>query len=721
MEPLPRVGNYVPDQTDGLAHSLAVAVLSSDRRKADDCIEALQGIDTERRQRGEPPTGMLPYALDARNATLDDTLAYRRAADALLRRKDLDPALRARIRAEVSDDPLELADARLHDARMRRIGRAVNSLSEALGRSAFNSFMLPVRVVRSLVGVAVAEHQDDELTAPERQALAHWKRFIEEEPNTPEAARLLERIESAQVRWFRTQRDRNLRGARKALEENDAPLAAALSERALRYAPEDREATRLLREAEERRAIWSGNRARNLQTTDTDSILQRKLAVALLLPDGAIEETATALLEKHPEGALSDEAAFVLAIAAGEAGRETPMWDRLEEIADLGSERSNMARHARAALFSSEQNPYRAYRAARGAQTWSMLRWLFLGPLAEGARDRDLARPLEWAIELPTVANVVSGFPNRLIRYPFMKPTTRAPSVLARRYLERYPNGEHSAAVRSWLEDFESSRGNYFGALQLAQAEAGVDEDHLEELREKASEQALEAAKGEKHRDVRMSLLKKIAREFRDTEAGRMAGEQAREEIEKGTPQQIQVTRAFLLENPEVAGPEGFALRPGLLDDDLENGELHPEGITFLGGRVLQFAFVNESGNLRSAPIRTRTAVSAERLARAVALLEETSLRILQTERDARVEHDADRDLFFERAKLGLTGTPDLRAAAESTYAFRGMREKYGLVRSRKSILPVEIVLQGSFEDFSLGAFPRIRIPKPTPDAVLYR
>jgi hypothetical protein len=302
-----------------------------------------------------------------------------------------------------------------------------------------------------------------------------------------------------------------------------------------------------------------------------------------------------------------------------------------------------------------------------------------------------------------------------------MKPSTRVPPVLARRYLERYPNGDHVAAVRSWLEKYEASRGNYFGALQLAKAEAGVDEDHLEGLRNKASEQALEAARREKRRDVRMSLLKKIAREFRDTEAGREAGEQAREEVENATPQQIQVTRAFLLENPQVAGPEGFALRPGLLDDNLENGELHPDGITFLGGRVLEFAFVDESGNDRDAPRTTQIAVSAERLARAVALLEETSLRIVQVDRDAHVEYDADRDLFFERAKFGVTGTPDLRASAESTYAFRGMREKYGLVRSRESILPVEIVLQGSFDDFSLGAFPRIRIPKPTSDAIFYR
>jgi hypothetical protein len=49
------------------------------------------------------------------------------------------------------------------------------------------------------------------------------------------------------------------------------------------------------------------------------------------------------------------------------------------------------------------------------------------------------------------------------------------------------------------------------------------------------------------------------------------------------------------------------------------------------------------------------------------------------------------------------------------------MRERYGMVRARDSILPFDLVLQGSFHDLSLGAFPRIRAPKETPDAFLYK
>jgi hypothetical protein len=581
--------------------------------------------------------------------------------------------------------------------------------------------MIPFRLLQSIIGVAVAEHQDDELTAPERQALAHWKSFIEKHPEAPEASALLGRVEDAQVRWFHTQRDRNVRDARKALERGDAPLAVALSRRALRYAPEDPPAMELLREAEQRRTRWNENRALSVRARGMGPDAQRALVVALLLRDGAVQEKAQALLERDPEGLLADEAAFVMATSWGEAGLETAMWKQMQELADRDDEDSNMARHAVTAVSSTQQNPYRAFRAARRAETGAHLRWLFFGPLARGARDRDLPRALEWAIDLPAVLNVFGGFPNRLIRFPFMKPPGRVPSVMARRYLERNPRGEHAVEVRGWLESFEASRGNYTGALRLAEAQPDPDFGHLAKLRKNASEQALEAALREQRRDVRLSLLKKVAREFQGTEAGQRAGEQARKEVEKGTPQRIRVSRGFLLENPEIAGPEGFALRPELLDDDLSNGELHPEGITFLGGRVLEFAFVSESGNDHEPPTRVRRSVSAERLARVVALLQETSLRIVQLDRDARVEYDANRDLFFERAELGVTETPDLRPTAESTYAFRSMREKYGLVRSRESILPVEIVLQGSFDDFGLGAFPRVRMPKPTPDVILYR
>jgi hypothetical protein len=237
----------------------------------------------------------------------------------------------------------------------------------------------------------------------------------------------------------------------------------------------------------------------------------------------------------------------------------------------------------------------------------------------------------------------------------------------------------------------------------------------------KASDQALQASLKEQRRDVRRQLLRQVASTFEGTDAAQEAGEFLRLEFERGSPQHIRISRQFLKENPAVAGPAGLALRPGLLDGESENGELHPDGVTLLGGRWVEFAFLGESGRDGKPPETVRREVSEERLARAVAQLEESSLHTARVDRDATIEHDADRDLFFERVRLGALDDLDQRPHAESTYSFLGMRERYGLVRSRESILPVEIVLQGSFSDFGMGAFPRVRMPKDTPDVFLYK
>ena len=111
----------------------------------------------------------------------------------------------------------------------------------------------------------------------------------------------------------------------------------------------------------------------------------------------------------------------------------------------------------------------------------------------------------------------------------------------------------------------------------------------------------------------------------------------------------------------------------------------------------------------------------AGHFARLVALIDETSRRNALIEPLARVDRDRERDLFFERARLGVAASPDPRPTARSEATFLGTREKYNMVRSRISILPFDLVIRGSLPDLGLGAFPRLRLPAETPDAVLYR
>jgi hypothetical protein len=804
LEPLPTAGAYVPDETDLALRDLGRALLAGDAAAVDEAVERVRAQDAARAEAGEGPSGALLHALDARHALISDPALYRSLAWMLLERRDLPPELRARLTQEVEDDPLRLADARIRDARTLRFGRAFNAVVEAAGRSFTNTALLAYRVANALLQVAVAEHAGDELSLPERQALRYWKQFVEEHPEAPEAPAVIARIEEAQARWYRTQRDRAVRAAERALERDDPRLALAFSERAVRYAPEDADAREVAARAEaatrrERERLTRSERAAPREGAAAPEA--RALALALLAagplpapaaPPGressppeappagdppaapgdrsparlagaegtraadaepgrggtepareadalaaAPEPAAPAAVGAPPAAALDaveaaaqplladgrperGEARLALALAAWERGDRDAAWDALGELAGESDRGSNAARHARALVESPDQNPYRFWRRARRADLGDKLRWTLLGPLADGARDRHLPRALEWLIELPTLVPVVTGLPQRLVRAPFVKDGRRSPAAFARRVLAREPEGERAGEVRRWLVRHEERRGNAVAALGVAEAAPQPDAKKVAKLRGKAAEQMLEYALESPDLPTRVALLRRVGREYEGTEGAAEAVVELRRTVREATPQHIRISRGFLQENPQVIGPSGLALRPGLLDGDGSNGELHPDGVTLLGGTAVEIAYLPESGDPRDEPVRRRERVSEARIARLVGALEEASLRKARTDSDYPIEYDADRDLFFERARLGLAADPHPSAEARSSYEFRGMRERYGLVRKRESVLPVELVVQGSLQDLSLGAFPRIRLPRPTPDAFLY-
>jgi hypothetical protein len=685
-------------------------------------VAALAELESARLQEADTPTGLVPYALDLRNATTTDPLEYEAESRRLLERDDLDPALRHRLEAMVDDDERLLANERLSDAREARAGRIFNALVEPVGRSIVNGIMLPWRLARSISGLIVRERMEDELSLQERQALAYWKEFVENHPEQAEAEHLLARIDASQERWYETRRDQYLRRARRALERGEDTAALLLAERALSYVPEDSAASEVRNTALER--IESERARMGLSLVagdDTDIRSGRSLLLALLVgaPD-EITQHASELDVSDLGGELSDEVGFTEAVAQREAGHEAEAWHRFEELA-RAPKTSNMARHAWAILANPDENPYRFYQGARSRELSHQMRWLAFGPLARGPQDRDLPDPVEWIIDLPGVPAALMGLPNRLIRYPWAKPRSDAPAVYARLYLKRHPGGIHADELRHWLVSHESEEGNFVTAAALAVQDPETDPGELAELREQAAHQALEYSQQVPRRDVRASMLRRVTADYPGTQAAQDAGLALRTELEEATPQRIRVSREYLREHPRVAGPEGLALRPELLDGELDNGELHPDGVTLLGGRLIQLDFVDTNGRERDDPVRRRQKLSEERLVRIVAILEEASLRDVLVDPDLPAEPDPDRDQFFERVRLGLTDEPDTRATAQSTYTFQGTRERYGLVRQRESMLPMDLVFQVSGGDLGLGAFPRMRAPRETPDAILYR
>jgi hypothetical protein len=590
-------------------------------------------------------------------------------------------------------------------------------VSEPAGRSIFSATLLPFTLGSALAHYSLDFVREDALPLQRRQALVHWQRFVREYPDAPEVAQLAPEIDEYQADWRETQADSALDRAEDALADGLPDAAWFYARRARRYVDSE-QARDVQQEAETRITDHRRALAHAMEyggPGDPETLArERSWVVAALGGFQGVEPTVTA------DAPLSDERRFIWASERGRLGDDAGMWDTLEELADTSD--SPMARHAQALLFDPVRNPYRAFGRARSAESWSTTRWVMFGPLI-ARPDRGVLGFADYLLDLPWRIQGATLFPIRLVQLPWRESTPGAAetAVHARRYLAENPNGAHVDEVRDWLEDFERDRENWVGALRVAEGRTDGSDAELDVLRERAAEQALGVATNEKRSDLRAHLLGNVVRTFPETRAGAEAGRAAREQVIDHTTHAVQLSRGFLLENPEVAGPSGLDLSPALLDDDPRNGELHPDGVTLVGGREVSVAVLAESGDEDDPPRRMAAQLSEPDLAKLVARLEETSFRNSLLDSDDALQPNAQRDVVFERARLGLADDVDERPEAEARYAYRGMRERYGMVRSRESLIPVELVVQGSLEDLMLGAFPRLRPPKTTPDAVLYR
>ncbi len=343
--------------------------------------------------------------------------------------------------------------------------------------------------------------------------------------------------------------------------------------------------------------------------------------------------------------------------------------------------------------------------------------------MGQSAALSDLPAPLAYLIDTPTIAITIVLAPIRALISPFtgFPDFQRATALAGYRYLLRYPEGAHQRELVEWLYDYERGEDRYGRALRLPDLMPEFPAKKRRELVEKAAGEQVEQLERLDRRDQRASVLRGIATEFPDSEGGRDAGKLAREEFEQASPQHIRITRGFLLENPTVAGDTGLGLNPQLLNDDVSDGELHEDGVVLRGGRVLEILLTAEGRDEDTPPESRLRRISKQRLIRLTAALDEAVQSNSLIDEGARFAADANREAYLEQARLGLTEEADLRPTAESSFVYQSVRERYGAVRGRDSILPFDLVFRGSLGDFSLGAFPRWRAPKETPDAFLYR
>jgi hypothetical protein len=745
LEPLGRPVLWIP--TDGdlaaarlaraalIAHSVPATRPGGAPRVAASVENALSDLTSINLPKDDEK--LVPLAIDLRNSTLDDPIAYRAESRKLNSQRNLDPRIVGRLDRTIDDDPIRLAKRRAFDGWHRLWARTFNAVSQPLGSTAITGFVLaPYQLANSLIHWVADFSNNEPLSMTDRQALVLRQDFLRKHPTTELTEVLVGKIAKSTILLEKTLALRRVRAAEAALDSDEPALALHQAEvaraRLALHTSENRRLRKRVIKAEAKALKLieesSRRRIRSLESVPGPEDLQfaaRALATTLLTKPSSSPRLDQHLADYRSQSDRSSEglSEYIFALRRHESDFDRVVRAGLTELASNKPDRDKMARHAQALLDDSWQNPYGAFERLDRRASRDELAFRLAGEWVRRTRYPNLPTPIAYLVDTPTILITIILAPLRAMIAPWTGSPDfrRAPSLAAYRYLRRFPDGNEQHEVVEWLYDYESHEERWGRALRLADFMAEFDPEERLELVEKTTEKRLETVDQLDRRDNRTSILKGLVREFPDSEGGRTAGLRARAEIEDASPQHIRITKSFLLENPSVAGSRGLGLNPRLLNDDDADGELHPDGVLLRGGRVLEFALIAEGGDHKDPPEFRPRKISKQRLSQIASTLDEAVQRNGLIDVDARQSADASRDVYLERANLGLTETVDQRPTAESTHVYQSLRERYGLVRGRDSVLPFDLVVRGSLGDLALGAFPRWRPPRETPDAFLYR
>jgi hypothetical protein len=712
LDPRAAQREAVPDDLERAASRALALSFSGHADEAALVVGRMRDTEAERRAAGRPASGLPDWA-EAAVAAAGSERARAAYAEHALEREDLDPVLRARFERMREQQPLAVARRALADEKRFRAASAFNRVTAPLTRFVLSGGLDPFESGRSALRSLLLVHHFPAASARERRALAAYDEYLARDPDGPEAAEVRAEIDRLRTRLARARAAAARDSARSALERGRAESALAFAARAERALPGDPETEALRASAEALRTEREQALRRALGAEGAEDAvdeLRSGLAVSVLaeptagLPEGAAAARAAGAIRPA-------EQRFIDALALRGPGQDEVFLELLRETAELPGP-NPMARHAARVLVDPEQNPYRAYRAALSAQRKQLTAWVLFGRLARGPAERDLPRPLEYLLDATSIPVILLALPLRLLGLPSARRAASPPILQAgERYLARFPEGVHAASLHRQLETRSASAGLYTRALEHNAARGGSPR-RAQRYREALAAALLEAAPRERRPDMRVAVYAELLSKYGDTHSAPRARRELSELLERSSPQQIRLSREFLLEHPALTAADALGLRPELLDGEGDNGEIAEDGVTLAGQRWVRVALEDREPALQRVP--------AANLARLAALLDEASYRALASDPRAKPASDPQRDAFLERARLGLLDEPERRASARSEAEYLGEREMYGLVRTRDSILPFELVVTGDIESLGLGAAPQLRLPDPGADAFLY-
>jgi tetratricopeptide (TPR) repeat protein len=173
-------------------------------------------------------------------------------------------------------------------------------------------------------------------------------------------------------------------------------------------------------------------------------------------------------------------------------------------------------------------------------------------------------------------------------------PVSRQPVITeAEKYLHDTPPEERSPEVYAVLAKAYEKEGQFEKAITYYKLAGQTD--RIPALQERAGEAILQLVKDSEHQTQKESYLRTVLEHYPNTKAARQAATQLRE-LNLPENRGLRLSKAFLQEHADLAGPQGLGLKRELFDANLDNVELADEGVTILPGGAIALRLSTDQG-----------------------------------------------------------------------------------------------------------------------------
>ena len=579
---------FFPDEVDKRSRELLIDALTNQPESLKNHLEFFKQQDSQLQKEYNTSTGLTERAQDLVNNTIQDRRRYLAAQEQALKNASA-PERKKYLQSIINSDDLNQADDLMRQSSTNQWGGVLNRMlgSVDLAGVASGNYIgaAAETVITQLYALA-----DPDMAIEERRALArhidHLKRFPND-PRNPEILKQAEGIEGKKKEVL----------VKKQLTRGDESLGKGELERALFYYemasfidPESKAVAKALQKATQLYQVQQEARSKGLAATSEKSSTEGyeqevgQLLSALSLRDPTLIERYSIDVEnKHHGKPLADAALDTESVALELRGQHEAAKRIIDQLA-RSSGNSDLQKRASALLQSPEYNLLGSFQDARTERRVESVKYVLLGEdllkksLIYSAGAMAAAGPGA-AVTLGVVNAMLLG--NNLVNVITNNPVSAQPVIDAGvQYVRNHPASESASEVYTVLADAYAERGMFDKAVHFQQL-AGAPKEKIAALKEKAASAMLAGATKNKNRSAQEYYLTTIIDDYPESPAAAEATKKLAELV-KNDNQGLRMSKQFLVENPELYGPNGLGLKSSLFDGKSTNMELAERGVNLL-------------------------------------------------------------------------------------------------------------------------------------------